>query len=293
MSDIGLCERRFRSYHKLEQETDVLKQSILMEIRRMFSSKEFKIAVFMAGIIVFGQFCQNFYYMIHGINNVSIFEKWIGVREENFASVVFFWLFPILAVFPYGWTMCEELHNGYAAQVMIRNGKKNYFIGKMLASFISGGIVTAGVLMLDFVILTMMFPTCYPRTNDLFCGIWPGHFCSILFYEHPFLYVFLWTGVVFLWGGAIAVLGCALGFLVKNTVVLLPTVWLLCVGETILSEFMPLKQNGMNIETGWLKLLYADTPSLNPAWVIFGSIAVILMVAVTIFVMKGSHHEVL
>ena len=293
MSYVGLCERRFCSHHKLEQETDVLKQSILMEIRRMFSSKEFKVAVFMASIIAFGQFFQNFYYMIHGINNVSIFEKWIGVRNENFAAVVFFWLFPILAVFPYGGTMCEELHNGYAAQVMIRNGKKNYFLGKMLASFISGGIVTAGVLVLDFVILTIMFPACYPRPNDLFCGIWPGHFFSLLFYEHPFLYVILWTGVVFLWGGAIAVLGCALGFFVKNTVVLLPTVWLLCVGETILSEFMPLKQNGMNIEIGWLKLLYADTLSLNPAWVVFGSIAVILMVAVTIVVMKGSHHEVL
>lgn len=271
-----------------------MKRSILMETKRMFSSIGFKLSVFLAALIVLGQFLQNLYYKINGINELSIFVKWIGTdNNSTFAEIIFVWLFPILSLLPYAWTMCEELHNGYAAQAMIRNGKKNYFAGKIAASFLSGGIVVSLVLMLDFIILTMMDSTYYPTPNDLVCGIWPGHFCSILFYKRPFVYILLWTVINFLWGASIAVLGCAVGFFVKDKIKLLPFIWLIWVMETLLSEFLPIRRNGMAVETSWLKLLYANTNGLNPAWVIFGSIGIIFLVSLVIIFWKGVRYEAL
>lgn len=268
-------------------------QSTHCELKRMLSSKTFRLSVLLSCVFAICDIIQNIYYKSINVNDFSVFEKWMGTSNETFGALSFYWFFPILASLPYAWTMCDELHSGYAMQVFIRTSKKDYIISKIVSSFMSGGIVISCALILDILLLTMIDRTYFPQPNDLISSIWSGSFCSALYYTHPVVFVAVWTCIEFLWGGVIAVLCCSLGFFMKNKVVLLSSMMLIYVSEAILSEFLTIKRNGYYIETSWLMLTHADTFKLNPGFVIFGSIGFILFVGIILSFIKGVRYEAL
>ncbi len=268
-------------------------KNIRFECSRVLSSRMFRISLCLSCAFAAADVIQNLYYRIINMNQYSVFEKWMGSQAETFGAVAFYWVFPLLASLPYAWSLCDELHGGYAAQVMVRTGKKEYFAGKLISSFLSGGTVIACPLILDLLLLMMLNRTFYPTPNDLISCVMPGSFCSVLYYTHPVLFVLLWTCVEFLWGGTFALLCCALGFYIKKTVILLPSMLLIYVAESILSEFIIVKRNWYNIEFAWQSLTRADTMALNPGWVIFGSIGLILLVSFILTLIKGAKYEVL
>lgn len=265
--------------------------SIRIELKRMFISRSFFLALLLSSSLSIANFLQNLYYKIIDVNDFSVFNKWLGASDITFGGLVFYWIFPILASLPYAWTLCDEIHSGYAIQILTRSSKKEYFISKLFSSFISGGIVIAVPLILDILLLMMLDVTYYPQPNDLISSIWSGSFCSILFYKKPILFVVIWTFVEFLWGGAVSLLCCAIGLYIKKKILLIPSMLLIFICEAILSGFIQIKRNGYFVETAWLTLIRSNISNVSSGWVIFGSITLILIIGICLSLIKGIKYE--
>lgn len=155
----------------------------------------------------------------------TLFNHWIGGESFTPGSGNYFFLFPLLATIPYGWSYCSESKSGYVKSMVIRAGKMPYYLAKYAALFVSGGLAVVTPLLFNFLLTAMFIPAVRPDPSYLTAyGIGPASFLSMLFYAHPFLYVFAYLLVDFLFCGLIACLCFTASILVKNrvVVVLLP-----------------------------------------------------------------------
>lgn len=155
----------------------------------------------------------------------TLFNHWIGGESFTSGSGNYFFLFPLLAAIPYGWSYCSESKSGYVKNVVIRAGKMPYYLAKYIATFVSGGLAVVAPLLFNFLLTAMWIPAVKPDPSYLTSyGIGPASFLSMLFYAHPFLYVFTYLLVDFLFCGLIACLCLTASIVLKNrvAVVLLP-----------------------------------------------------------------------
>jgi len=155
----------------------------------------------------------------------SLFNHWLCEDFNSLSGSLFFFIYPLISVMPYGWSLFEERKSGYIKNVVCRTRKANYFFSKYIAVFLSGGAVVAVPAALNFLITSMFIPAIKP---DVFYDIgWTVREASMFsecFFKAPFLYVLLRILLLFAFGGAISSVGFALAFSVNNrfAVVLLP-----------------------------------------------------------------------
>lgn len=210
-----------------------MKQTLNIELKKAFQNKLFWITIIIASIIAILSAVYNIQVMqeekVYYMNAVaqfgseavnpnmplySLFNHWICEDFSSLASSMFFMLFPIFAVLGYGWSLFSEQKCGYIKNVVTRTTKRNYFLSKYIVTFLSGGVIVAVPVILNFLIVSMFVPAVKP---DVFYTIgWTvlaKSMFSEYFYAQPFLYVFLRILVVFLFSGAIATISYALAFL--------------------------------------------------------------------------------
>ena len=75
-------------------------------------------------------------------------------------------------------------------QICTRVSRKAYVNVKVLSAFLSAFTVTAIPLLVNFLIVSMLFPAYLPRT---YVGLYLHSYFSGLFYSHPLLYVLAYT----------------------------------------------------------------------------------------------------
>jgi hypothetical protein len=155
----------------------------------------------------------------------SLFNSWIGMSDLSAGSVQYFFLFPLLVAIPFGWSYCAERRSGYIKNIVVRTGRTNYHLSKYIATFLSGGLAMAIPLLANFLLTAMFVPAVLPDVSCVTAyGILSSSMFSMLFYAHPFIYVFTYLAVDFVFCGLIACLCFAVSAFVKNriVVVLLP-----------------------------------------------------------------------
>ena len=145
-----------------------------------------------------------------GVSNKVFFESfdiytfWIGIEGVSMGCYLSKYLIPILAVLPFGWSFLSEQKKGYQIQTVSRIGKANYFISKYIATFISGALPTAFILLSNYAVLALICPLHTPSIDSLTTGIQIGMIGSSLFYKSAFLFMLMWTGISSLWAGTLA-----------------------------------------------------------------------------------------
>lgn len=150
----------------------------------------------------------------------TLFNHWIGGESHTPGSADYFFLFPLLVSIPYGWSYCAEKRSGYVKHMVIRSGRMRFYFSKYIALFLSGGLAMVIPLLFNFLLTAMFVPAVMPDPSYITAyGIGPGSFLSMIFYSHPFVYVFLYLLIDFLFGGLIACLSFAASDFVKNRVV--------------------------------------------------------------------------
>jgi hypothetical protein len=155
----------------------------------------------------------------------TLFNFWIGGEYTSLYYSLFFLTVPLIAAFPYGWSYFMERKNGYVKNVISRTEKRNYFLSKYAAVFISGGLAVLIPLLLNFLTVACFVPARMPDVYyDVYYGVPFTQMWSKLYFTQPFVYVFLYLLVDFLFGGLIAAISLALTFFVRNrvAVVLIP-----------------------------------------------------------------------
>lgn len=187
------------------------------ELKRMLTSKYllFGFAVASIGSII--NVCIHLHLVLSGYDvYMPVFIKWVGYSCIDLGVIIFQWLFPLSVTIPFAWSMRDEMNSGYINHVLTRVKKINYFITKFLVSFISGVVVAAGTMIVNFMALSCFQKAVYPAPTDEQTGIGPRHFMSELCYENPYLYVLLWMLTLAAFGGVVACLSMALSFFIKK-----------------------------------------------------------------------------
>ena len=150
----------------------------------------------------------------------SLFNHWIGGEPFSLGSSIFFLVFPLLVVIPYGWSYCEEKTGGTIRNVVVRSGKRPWFFSKYIAMFLSGGLAMVIPLGFNFILTAMVFPAVLPVViYDTAYGVFGGSLMSRLYYTLPFLYVLFYLILDFIFAGLIACFGFLFSIFIKYRVV--------------------------------------------------------------------------
>ena len=222
----------------------MLRQMIRMECRKAFRNKMFYIAVAAGCIITL--FALVYYIGIYqneltmmqadDVNPMheasGLFNFWIGGEPFSFGSAAYFFMFPLLTAFPYGWSYCGEKRSGYIRIAVVQAGKKAYFLAKYTAVFLSGALAMVIPLAFDFLLSALFFPAVMP--SPVYCtstGVFYDSLMSMLYYTVPLLYVLIYLLIDFIFGGLIACISYAAACFVRYRVVavILPLFFMLAV----------------------------------------------------------------
>lgn len=160
-----------------------------------------------------------------------LFNEWIGGEGGSLGTVIYYFIFPILCALPYGWSFCTEKKNGYRKTIIVQSGKKEYFVAKYIATFISGGLVMVLPLIANFMMTACFFPAVKPFVvYDIYYAVFPKNMMAELFYSRPFLYVFLYLCIDFIFCGILTCLCISAATFIRQKYVVMIIPFLLCLG---------------------------------------------------------------
>ena len=215
------------------------------------------------------------------VQGFSLFVRWIAVNGYTFGNYAFYFVWPILAAIPYGWSYAEERKNGVYNQIVSRVGKRAYYNSKYIALFCSGGLAVSIPVLMNLLTNALVCPYCVPDVVSSITSITNGYFMSALYYSQPWLFGLLWCCVEFLWGGVAACLCLLVGAKLRHQVM----VMLIPFASFLLLDIVTSVMGGAllsYIEISPLRLAQAAPNSANPEWLVFSIIGA--LTAVTYFV---------
>ena len=130
-----------------------------------------------------------------------IMQGWIGCEYYSSFNQFLFLALPLFAVLPYSISLFSEWKSGYAMQMLVRRGRKQYIISKAAAIFISGGCAAALPLLVSLLLSACYLPAIGIDPISMQNVVGNSMMWSALFFEKPVLYAISYTGIVFLYGG--------------------------------------------------------------------------------------------
>lgn len=210
----------------------MLRYTVRLELAKALKNKSFYASLFIGCSIAFLAFLYDMgIHKAHlslmqseAVNPMyassSLFNLWIGGEPFSLGSTIYFFVFPLLAAIPYGWSYCEEKNGGYIRLMIARCGRRNYFLSKYIAVFLSGALAMVIPLIFSFLISALYFPAVLP--SPIYCttnGIFYDSLMSTVYYTVPLLYVFIYLCVDFIFGGLIACVSYVCSCFVKYSVV--------------------------------------------------------------------------
>lgn len=220
----------------------------------------------------------------------SLFINWMGTNLISFSRSLFFFIWPVLAAMPYGWSYSSERRSGYYNQIASRSSRKRYFCSKYIAVFVSGGLAVAVPLLFDLLANALVSPDAVPDVTLMIQPISNGCFLSGLYYTHPWVFALIWCFVDFLWGGVAACTCFLAGAKIRLQVIVMLVPFMIFVLldglNTTVRRFMLLYQTFSP-----LQLAQPITMSANPGWVVFSVMGVLFLLTVTVGYWQVVKHE--
>lgn len=273
-----------------------MKSVLKFEWNRLMHSKSLLLAAGSAALLVLADVIYQFILYLQDVDvYTSVFYKWLGVNNGLFVGNLFFLTLPLLTAIAYSWTVSFDRSSGYIQQIITRSGRGSYFTAKYLVSFLSGGIIFAGALLLDFLLLATFSPAYQPIPGDLASFMDPMHFCSELFYQNTYLFMLLWLITAFFWGGAMASIGTAAGMFLRKHILVGIFPFLIFTAQQIIGSFLMQKyqftQRGTLLGLVWTDMLYAGAGSTTTAGFISLNIGAILLVSLLAYLLRSRNYE--
>lgn len=199
----------------------IMKKVIKLELSKAFKNKFFYIAIIIGITITLlsfqtniseylGRASLNFKDKNPMIEGYTAFSCWIGGEPFSLGTSLYFFLFPLLVALPYGWSYCEEKKGGYRRMLILEVGKKEYYLSKYIAVFLSGGATMIIPLSINFWMTLMVVPAiCPDPMYSIYNAVFGSAFLSEWYYTIPFLYVIAYLVIDFIYGGILACISMA------------------------------------------------------------------------------------
>lgn len=263
----------------------MLKKTLKIELKKVFASKMFWIALLFGLCLAVGQVVQTAKYVqwvnegsdIHpsGFDSTSLLVFWLGVDNRTAIGSVFFLALPILASMPFGASYFMERKTGYLIQIITRSGRKAYLYAKWMAAFISGTLVIMLPLLLNLMANALICPLGKVRILSLVVYVGQESFASKLFYSHPLGYILVSLILSSVWGGICATISLTMGMFLKNKILIIlsPLILLHFIG------LLMLQIKGWTGFTNWevrpTELMRTICMVPNPTWYVIGYMSVL------------------
>jgi len=204
-----------------------LKRMLKIEISRAFKNKSLLFSLIIGTAIVSAQVLFRVIPLTKKIDEYLYFDKpmahigwlfctWIGGNLTYPENYLFYLLFPMLATIPFADSFYCDRKSGYIKNVFIRAKKSDYYISKYIATFISGGIAIIVPLFINLAISSLILPSMLPQASAGFFAINNASMWGELFYQHPFIFIFLYMIIDFIFGGLFATISLAVGFIAEQ-----------------------------------------------------------------------------
>lgn len=219
----------------------------------------------------------------------SLFISWIALHATGLGSNLFYFLLPVLAALPYGWSYNQDRRSGYYAQAVTRMGKRRYFAAKYTAVFVSGGLIAMLPVAADLLVCAMLLPDQAVRVNNLLLLVLDYSFASVLLYTRRWLYALIWCAMTFLWGGTFACMCFLPGTRLRLSALVTLTPFALLLGvDALLGALQEL------LDTDLFSVQYLVWPganSRNPGWAVLTVLAALILLTAAVCWWRVTRHE--
>ena len=124
----------------------------------------------------------------------------------------YYFCLPLLAVLPHGGSFYQDIHMGYARNILTRVDKERYLKSKYCATFLSGGCAILIPIIVDFLVTMMFFPLSTPIFRDTLPVIGDGLLVNIYF-KYPFIYLVCFWMILFGFSGLVATISLLITYI--------------------------------------------------------------------------------
>lgn len=202
-------------------------------------------------VVVYPYLDSSYWY----ITSLSSYKYWIAIGRLDVPTELFFVLAPLLVLVGYSWSLASDRKSGYVEQLLARSSRSSWYTVRYLAVFVSGGLLAAVPLLVNFVLLALFIPSWQPSVVDMFyMGVSSAAersdnalFTDLLFANAP-LYVVARTALDFALCGAWCVCVLAVSLFVRNRIALIavPYLGLLLVKHLGQRLYVVMRANGVD-----------------------------------------------
>lgn len=225
------------------------------------------------------------------IGSQTLYNQWMGGNRYSLGSSLFFALAPILAALPNGWSFSEELYSGYLTEITPKKGRRAYFLSKLAASFVSGGLTIIIPLLFNVLLTALTIPAIAPNPlYSAYFGLARGTVLSVMFYTHPLAAIGLMLFIDFLFGGLFAWLSLTTALFVRART------------ATVIVPYLILTFSGMGqsflyyttyISIAPLDMLHPFSTTNYVYWpVLLIWMTILVIVTAPIIIVKGCRYEI-
>lgn len=214
-----------------------VKKCFVLHWERMLHGRKFKIALCIGIALAVLQWLDSTYLLtdpgritayLHpvddliGVSEISmaapntVYEEWIGVDTFSFFAVVFYMAMPLLAVLPYGTELLEDHLSGYIRHVVIRENREAYYLTGFITAFLSGMLVIAIPMVINFMLHTSTYPLLIPQAGRGTSSTGWFTMWGALFFEHPLVYALIYLFIPSFYAGLVACFSVAIGLVFEQ-----------------------------------------------------------------------------
>lgn len=134
----------------------------------------------------------------------TVFERCLTGNTFLPYGGIYYMLFPILAVLPFGTSYARDEELNYTRNILTRQKKSRYLLAKYLAAFVSGAAASVMPMLLSLIVTMPYFPCIPPAMTSFQSGIVDRQIFSEYYFIHPWIYFGLFLVLGLAAGGLLA-----------------------------------------------------------------------------------------
>jgi hypothetical protein len=158
----------------------------------------------------------------------STYGVWIGGQPALFQTELYYFILPLLVCVPFADSLHTDVRSGHIDNLITRVSRRDYYIAKTLAIFLSAAVVGLAPLALNLYITSLFLPLLQPIVVT-------GQYVPVertmwaeLFYFQPHFYVGLYLLITFVFSGLLALIAMVLSFRLSNRFMVLLAPFVIC-----------------------------------------------------------------
>ncbi|MVB12524.1 hypothetical protein CAFE_32640 [Caprobacter fermentans] len=203
-----------------------MKNLLKIDLYRSIFNCQFLFACLLGSLIAISNFVQQVFPAFLRNNRLAasnfsqnlppanVFQVWLGANPVGMEQFLYYLLLPIIAVLPYADSYFIDKKTGYLKNFLIRVTRKDYFISRYIAAFISGGLAFSIPLLINFLVTNLLLPSMAP--DPYYSSIGETSMWNTLYYSEPIFYTLLFIIMAFLFSGAFSTISLLISDFVEH-----------------------------------------------------------------------------